>query len=61
MILITGASGTAGSAVLEEMRKSGKAFRAMYRGETEARRAPGDLTVVMADFADRESLRRALD
>jgi uncharacterized protein YbjT (DUF2867 family) len=61
MILITGASGTAGRAVLEEMRKSGKAFRAMYRGEEDARKAPGGLTVVMADFADRESLRRALD
>ena len=61
MILITGASGTAGRAVLEEMRKSGKELRAMYRAEEDARKAPGGLGVVIADFADRESLRRALD
>jgi uncharacterized protein YbjT (DUF2867 family) len=61
MILITGASGTVGRAVLEEMRKSGKAFRAMYRGEQDARKAPGGLTVVMADFADKGSLGRALE
>ena len=61
MILITGASGTAGRAVLEEMRKSGKELRAMYRAEQDARKAPGGLGVVIADFADRESLGRALD
>jgi len=52
MILITGASGTAGRAVLEEMRKSGKELRAMYRAEEDARKAPGGLGVVIADFAD---------
>ena len=61
MILITGASGTVGRAVLEEMRRSGKAFRAMYRGEEDARKVPGGVSVVIADFADKESLRRALD
>jgi len=61
MILITGASGTVGRTVLEEMRKSGKALRAMYRGEEDARKAPGGMSVVTADFADKESLRRALD
>lgn len=61
MILITGASGTVGRAVLEEMRRSGAAFRAMYRGEEDARKVPGSVSVVIADFADKESLRRALD
>lgn len=60
MILITGASGTVGRAVLEGMRKSGKGFRAMYRGEDDARRAPADVSAVMADFADKQSLRPAL-
>jgi uncharacterized protein YbjT (DUF2867 family) len=61
MILITGASGTVGRTVLDEMRKSGRTFRAMYRGEEDARKAPGGVTAVVGDFADRESLRRALD
>ena len=61
MILITGASGTVGRTVLEEVRKSSKAFRALYRGEKDARNAPGGVNVVMGDFADKESLRRALD
>lgn len=61
MILITGASGTVGRTVLQEMGKSGKAFRAMYRGEEDARKAPHGVNVVAADFADKGSLRRALD
>ena len=61
MILITGASGTVGRAVLDEMRKSSRAFRAMYRGEEDARKAPGGVTAIVGDFADRESLRRSLD
>lgn len=61
MILITGASGTVGRAVLEEMRRSGKPFRAMYRGEEDKRKAPSGVSVVTADFANKESLRRALD
>jgi uncharacterized protein YbjT (DUF2867 family) len=60
MILITGASGTVGRTVLEAMRKSGKPFRAMYRSEEDASRAPAGVSTVIADFADKESLRRAL-
>ena len=59
MILVTGASGTVGSAVLDEVRKSGQPFRAMYRSDKEARKAAGVSTVI-ADFADKESLKRAL-
>jgi uncharacterized protein YbjT (DUF2867 family) len=60
MILVTGASGTVGRTVLEAMCKSGKPFRAMYRSEEDTRRAPARVSTVIADFADKESLRRAL-
>lgn len=60
MILVTGASGTLGAAVLEEVRKTGKAFRAMYRGEEDARNSPAGVASAVADFASKESLRPAL-
>jgi uncharacterized protein YbjT (DUF2867 family) len=46
--------------VLEEVRRTGKAFRAMYRNEADATQAPAGTASVVADFADRQSLRRAL-
>jgi uncharacterized protein YbjT (DUF2867 family) len=61
MILITGASGNAGRAVLDEVRKSGATNRAMYRSEDDAKKAPAGTQVVIADFADKASLRKALD
>jgi uncharacterized protein YbjT (DUF2867 family) len=60
MILITGASGTVGSAVLQEMRKTGKLFKAMYRTEQDAKKAPAGTESVIADFADKSSLNKAL-
>jgi len=54
MILVTGASGTVGGAVVNELRKTGEAFRAMVRAE-------GDLPgALVADFSDKESMKRAL-
>ena len=61
MILITGASGTVGRAVLDEVRKTGAAFRAMYRNDADAKNAPAGTSTVIADFADKESLARALN
>jgi uncharacterized protein YbjT (DUF2867 family) len=61
MILITGASGNAGRAVLDEVRKLGAPSRAMYRSEDDARKAPAGSSAVIADFADKKSLRKALD
>ena len=61
MILITGASGNAGSAVLREVLKSGSGVRAMYRSKEEAAKVPQGATAVIADFADKPSLRRALE
>ncbi|WP_035354043.1 SDR family oxidoreductase [Edaphobacter aggregans] len=60
MILITGASGTVGRAVLEEMRKTGEPFKAMYRSENDAKKAPAGTASVMADFADKDSLNKAV-
>ncbi len=59
MILITGASGTVGGAVLEEVRKTGKPFKAMYRSAEDARKAPKGVQTVLADFADNSSLSAA--
>jgi uncharacterized protein YbjT (DUF2867 family) len=61
MILVTGASGSAGGAVLKEVAKNNKPFRAMYRSREDAARVPADIPAVIADFADKPSLRRALE
>jgi uncharacterized protein YbjT (DUF2867 family) len=60
MILITGASGTVGRVVLDEVLKTGTAFRAMYRSEADAEKAPAGAATVIADFSSDESLNRAL-
>jgi uncharacterized protein YbjT (DUF2867 family) len=60
MILITGASGTVGRAVVGEMRKAGRQFKAMFRSEADARNAPAGTATVIADFANRDSLNKAL-
>jgi uncharacterized protein YbjT (DUF2867 family) len=60
MILITGASGNVGAAVLAEVAKTGKAFRAMYRNDADSIKAPKGTETAIADFSSRESLDRAL-
>jgi uncharacterized protein YbjT (DUF2867 family) len=60
MILVTGASGTAGKAVLAEVARSGVKHRAMYRSKTEAAKAPAGTETAIADFADQRSLAAAL-
>jgi len=61
MILITGASGNAGGAVLREVLKSGSGVRAMVRSREDSAKVPQGATAVVADFADTSSLRRALE
>jgi uncharacterized protein YbjT (DUF2867 family) len=56
MILITGASGTVGRAVLAEVLRRGEKPRAMYRSQQEAAKAPAGAEAVTADFADKASL-----
>jgi uncharacterized protein YbjT (DUF2867 family) len=60
MILITGASGSVGKAVLAEVARSGEKHRAMYRSKEEAAKAPAGTETVIADFADKGSLAAAL-
>src|SRR6516225_5649572 len=60
MILVTGASGTVGRAVLEEVRKTGQRAKAMYRDAQDAKRGAQGVETVVADFADKPSLKRAL-
>src|ERR1700687_667837 len=61
MILITGASGMVGRAVLEEVRKTKQAVKAMYRNAEDAKKAPAGVASVLADFADGQSMRKALE
>ena len=61
MILVTGASGTVGRPVLEELVKTGKPVKAMYRSAQDARSAPAGVATVIADFADKASLAIALE
>lgn len=60
MILITGASGTVGRAVLTEVAKGGQKHRAMYRSKDDAAKAPAGTEAVIADFSDKPSLASAL-
>lgn len=60
MILITGASGTVGRAVLDQVRKAGKPFKAMYRNADDAKKAPPGISTMLADFAETSSLEQAL-
>jgi uncharacterized protein YbjT (DUF2867 family) len=60
MILVTGASGMAGGAVLTELRARKADLRAMYRSKEDAAKAPAGVTAAVADFADSQSLRAAL-
>jgi uncharacterized protein YbjT (DUF2867 family) len=60
MILISGASGSVGRAVLAEAARSGGKHRAMYRSKQEAAKAPAGTETVIADFSDKASLAPAL-
>jgi len=57
MILVTGASGTVGRAVLDDLRKAGASFKAMVRSAGEPL---GAAAAFVADFSDKSSLLRAL-
>jgi uncharacterized protein YbjT (DUF2867 family) len=59
MILITGASGNAGGAVLHEALKTGSGVRAMVRSQQDSAKLPQGAAAVIADFADKASLGRA--
>jgi uncharacterized protein YbjT (DUF2867 family) len=60
MILITGASGSVGKAVLQEVSRKESKFRGMFRSKQEAAQAPSGCEPVLADYSDKPSLRNAL-
>jgi uncharacterized protein YbjT (DUF2867 family) len=60
MILITGASGSVGKAVLQEASRKAFKVRGMFRSKEEAAKAPTGCEAVLADYADKQSLRNAL-
>jgi len=60
MILVTGASGTVGKAVLNEVARGGAQHKAMYRSAKEAAKAPAGTQSVIADFARKDTLAAAL-
>jgi uncharacterized protein YbjT (DUF2867 family) len=61
MILITGASGSVGKAVLQEAIRKESKVRAMYRSKEEAAKAPSGCQAVLGDYSDKQSLRKALE
>jgi uncharacterized protein YbjT (DUF2867 family) len=58
-ILVTGATGTVGGQVVEQLVKRGADVRALVRDPSKAK-LPPDITVVQGDFLDVDSLRNAL-
>jgi uncharacterized protein YbjT (DUF2867 family) len=60
MILITGASGSVGKAVLQEVSRKESKFRGMFRSKQEAAKVPSGCEPVAADYSDKQSLRNAL-
>ena len=60
MILVTGASGNAGGAVVSELLDRGIPFRGMYRSYEDAGKAPPGVDTVVADFASKENLKPVL-
>jgi uncharacterized protein YbjT (DUF2867 family) len=61
MILITGAGGSAGKAVLREALKKQSKVRAMFRSKEDAANALPGCEPVLADYTDKPSLRAALN
>jgi uncharacterized protein YbjT (DUF2867 family) len=60
MILVTGSSGSVGSAVLSELWRLKAQVRGLYRSEKDAAKAPSGVETAIGDFADPASLDRAL-
>lgn len=60
LILVTGATGSTGRAVLEALAARGAPLRAMVRRETDRDRLPAGTEVTVADFDDAASVAAAL-
>lgn len=60
-VLVTGATGNTGRALVDALTRRGAPVRAMIRAETDRSRLPDDVEVAVADFDDAGSLAAALD
>ena len=60
MILITGASGTVGQEVLNQIVKTGQPIRAAFQSATKASTAPASVEAVIMDYNQPETIRTAL-
>src|SRR5918911_4110124 len=61
MILVTGATGNAGSEVVRSLRQRGAPVRAFIRNPAEAGRLGNGVQLATGDFADPRSVRAALE
>jgi len=62
LILVTGATGNTGSALLQQLEKRAVVVRAMVRSSNDAARLPNtSATVVVGNFDDSRSLEAALE
>lgn len=59
-VLVTGASGFIGGAVVKRLRAQGVAVRALVRRSSPRDNIPADCEVLEGDVTDRESVRRAM-
>jgi uncharacterized protein YbjT (DUF2867 family) len=59
-VLVTGATGNTGRAVVEALARRGVPMRAMVRAEADRGRLPADVAVAVADFDDPASVAAAL-
>ena len=60
MILVTGATGNVGGAVLRRLAAEGRALRALIRSPDQARRLPAGVETVTGGFEDAGALARAM-
>ncbi len=60
-VLVTGASGFIGGAVVRRLRAEGAAVRVLVRQSSPRDNVPADCEVLVGDVTDRESVRRAMD
>ena len=61
MILVTGATGNVGGAVLRRLAAEGRAVRTLIRSPDQAQRLPAGVETVIGGFEDRQALARAFE
>ncbi len=61
MILVTGANGNVGGEIVRQLISAGHGIRAMLRTRANVADLPAHVEIAIGDFADRGSLKRAVD